>query len=69
MEVVAVGFDDQIYTIRQTAADGSWNNWSAGYGGTDWPGTVTLGQEANGMLLAFAEFDDIDTSSWGYLQL
>jgi hypothetical protein len=69
MEVAAVGFDDQVYTLRQTAANGSWSNWSTGYGGTVWPGTVTLGQEANGTLLAFAEFDDIDTSSWDYLRL
>jgi hypothetical protein len=69
MEVVAVGFDDQVYTLRQTAANGSWSNWSVGYGGTVWPGSVVLGQEANGTLLAFAEFDDIDSSSWGYIRL
>ncbi len=69
MEVVAVGFDDQVYTIRQTAANGSWSNWSAGYGGTVEPGGVTLGQEANGTLLAFAEFNDIDNTSWDYIRL
>jgi hypothetical protein len=69
MEVVAVGFDDQVYAIHQTAANGSWGNWSAGLGGTVWPGPVTLGNEANGTLDVFAEFNDIDASNWAYTRL
>jgi hypothetical protein len=69
MEVVAVGFDDQVYAIRQTAANGPWGNWSAwGLGGT-WPGTVTLGNEANGALDVFAEVNDIDASNWAYTRV
>jgi parallel beta-helix repeat protein len=69
MEVVAVGFDGQIYAIRQTAANGGWGNWSAGFGGTVWSGTLTLGNEADGTLDVFAEFNNIDSSSWGYTRL
>jgi hypothetical protein len=69
MEVVAVGFDDQVYAIRQTAANGSWGNWSAGFGGTVWSGTPTLGNEADGTLDVFADFNNIDSSSWGYTRL
>jgi parallel beta-helix repeat protein len=69
MEVAAVGFDDQVYTLRQSAANGGWNNWSVGYGGTVYPGTAILARETNGTLLAFAEFNDIDISTWGYVQL
>jgi hypothetical protein len=69
MEVVAVGFDGQVYALHQASANGSWGNWSAGFGGTFWPGTLTLGNEANGTLDVFAAFHDIDASSWGYIRL
>jgi parallel beta-helix repeat protein len=69
MEVLAVGFDGQVYALRQMSANGSWGNWSAGFGGTVAPGMVTLGYEANGTLDVNAEFAGIDTTTWGYIRL
>jgi hypothetical protein len=69
MEVVAVGFDAQLHALRQTAANGGWGSWSAGFGGSVWSSTLTPGKEADGTLEVFAEFNNIDSSAWGYTRL
>ena len=69
MEVVAVGFDGGVYAFRQTAANGSWGNWSASLGSPVLPGTITLGNQADGTLDVFGEFDFIDTFGWQYTRL
>jgi hypothetical protein len=69
MEVVAVGFDGMVYALRQTAADGAWGNWSAALGGIVWNGTLALGNEADGTLDVFADFNNIDGALLGYTRL
>jgi parallel beta-helix repeat protein len=69
MEVVAVAFDAQVHALRQTAPNGSWGSWSAGFGGSVWSSTLTPGNEADGTLDVFVEFNNIDSSAWGYTRL
>jgi len=66
--VVVVSSDGQVYALTgfETYANAI---VSGGFGGTVLAGTPTLGNEANGTLDVFAEFNNIDTTSWGYIRL
>jgi parallel beta-helix repeat protein len=68
LEVVVVSSDGQVYALTgfETYANAI---VSGGFGGTVLAGTPTLGNEANGTLDVFAEFNNIDTTSWGYIRL
>jgi parallel beta-helix repeat protein len=70
MEVVAENSNGNVYTLRQTTANGAWNNyWSASLASGALPGTLTLGNQADGTLDVFAEFNLIDAWDWQYTRL
>jgi hypothetical protein len=69
MEVVGIDSVGEVWAVGQTSANGSWGGWYDTGSGYAWPASLVLGNEADGSLDVFGDFDFIDISMWGYTRL